>query len=182
MNARETILNSCPLGEPTDPWPAPYFVLPPGSVVEAFKTSLNLLGARTIDENELAGYIGPKTWVEPNAGLEVNALNGFQNQVDLWDAEVGIASTVLAIAQTGSVCVKSGQGNSRLATLAPPINILIVHRNKIVPSLLEALELLPDGNVAFITGASRTADIEGVLVPGIHGPKEVLVCLVGGEH
>jgi L-lactate dehydrogenase complex protein LldG len=77
----------------------------------------------------------------------------------------------------------SGSGQSRLASLLPPIHVAVLKRRAIVyslPMLLrEQAALATSGaNFVCITGPSRTADIEHVLTRGVHGPKDVHVVLV----
>jgi L-lactate dehydrogenase complex protein LldG len=66
------------------------------------------------------------------------------------------------------------------------VHIVLVSLDQIVATLSDALELVRTGYagrmpsmVSFITGPSRTGDIERILVLGAHGPKELLVILVG---
>ena len=103
---------------------------------------------------------------------------GSDSTADEWNAEVGVAIADYVIAETGSVIVRSGRDRSRLSTLSPPRNILLVDPATIVATLSEGLGRLPKENAVMITGPSRTADIEGVLVRGVHGPGAIAVCFV----
>ena len=103
-------------------------------------------------------------------------------------AGIGITGVDYAIAETGSVVVLPRKGLSRLVSLLPPIHIALVRPQDVVESLedLFALRRLAyyqgDGNMGsymnFITGPSRTADIEQTLVIGVHGPKEAHLVLL----
>ena len=105
----------------------------------------------------------------------------------LFESDVGITGADYAIAETGTVVVHPRGGLSRLVSLAPPRHIAVVRRGDILPSLDELFllesEALANGTIAssmnLITGPSRTGDIEGVIVEGIHGPIEVDMVLVG---
>ena len=71
----------------------------------------------------------------------------------------------------------------RSLTLAPPLHVAVVGASQILPDGIDALSAsaLADGwpaNVTWITGPSKTADIEGVLVTGVHGPGQVCVVLL----
>jgi L-lactate dehydrogenase complex protein LldG len=76
----------------------------------------------------------------------------------------------------------------QVASLAPPIHVALFRRHQIVGSLDEVLAKLPissspdhpsaNRSVVFITGTSRTADIEQILIKGVHGPREVHAILV----
>jgi L-lactate dehydrogenase complex protein LldG len=110
------------------------------------------------------------------AGIEV--LEGARSA---FDADAGITDAEMLIAETGSVVVASGAGRSRLAALAPGLHIVLAARTPILPDLLD---LAQAGGFAgdaasrvMISGPSKTADIEGVLVTGVHGPSEVVVVL-----
>jgi len=92
---------------------------------------------------------------------------------DVWQAEVGITTALCAVVETGSVLLAAGSGKARLASLAPPVHIVLVR--DIVPSLDDIFAKLPDRTSVVVTGTSRTADIEGVLVRGVHGPRELIV-------
>jgi L-lactate dehydrogenase complex protein LldG len=98
---------------------------------------------------------------------------------------VGITSCDCAIAETGTLMLCSRPGQERVASLLPPLHIAIVERRKIVPDLIDAFRLLqasgPDtlsSNVTFVTGPSKTGDIELQLTTGVHGPGKWYVIVV----
>ncbi|HXX24271.1 MAG TPA: lactate utilization protein [Terriglobia bacterium] len=103
-------------------------------------------------------------------------------------AAVGITGVDFALAETGSLVVTSGTEGAQLASLAPPVHVALYRRSQLVASLDEVLERLsvtrapeqaaPGRSVVFITGTSRTADIEQILIRGVHGPGEVHAILV----
>jgi L-lactate dehydrogenase complex protein LldG len=103
-------------------------------------------------------------------------------------ASVGITGVEFALAETGSLVVTSLTEGTQLASLAPPVHIALYRRCQLVASLDEALEKLPlarapeqavrGRSVVFITGTSRTADIEQILIRGVHGPGQVHAILV----
>lgn len=103
---------------------------------------------------------------------------GSDSTADEWSAEVGVAIADYVIAETGSIIVRSGSDRSRLSTLSPPRNVILVDPTTIVATLSEGLARLPNETAVMITGPSRTADIEGVLVRGVHGPGSISVCFV----
>jgi L-lactate dehydrogenase complex protein LldG len=100
-----------------------------------------------------------------------------------------ISGAEVGIAESGTLVLRSGVGRPRLASLLAPVYIAILRRSQIVRGLGEALATLqvrhgPDifadsSALMFITGPSRTGDIEQTLVKGVHGPGEVHVVLVG---
>ncbi|MFN5496644.1 MAG: lactate utilization protein C, partial [bacterium] len=99
----------------------------------------------------------------------------------LFDCEVGITDVDCAIAESGSLVV-STNGRIRNAWVTPPIHIAIVRASPILPDLVDLFETRPDtldaASTTIITGPSKTADIEGVLVTGVHGPAAVEIVLV----
>jgi len=100
----------------------------------------------------------------------------------LFDCEVGITDVDCAIAESGSLVV-STSGRIRNAWITPPIHIAIVRAGEILPDLVDLFESRPDAldaaSTTIITGPSKTADIEGVLVTGVHGPAAVEIVLIG---
>jgi len=99
----------------------------------------------------------------------------------LFDCEVGITDVDCAIAESGSLVI-STNGRIRNAWITPPIHIAIVRADQILPDLVDLFELRADtinaASTTIITGPSKTADIEGVLVTGVHGPAAVEIVLV----
>jgi len=100
----------------------------------------------------------------------------------LFDCEVGITDVDCAIAESGSLVI-STNGRIRNAWITPPIHIAIVRADQILPDLVDLFESRADtinaASTTVITGPSKTADIEGVLVTGVHGPAAVEIVLVG---
>lgn len=96
---------------------------------------------------------------------------------------VGISSADYALANTGTLVMLSSPAESRLVSLLPPFHIAVVPVERILTSLDELLSVVPDpakitSSMVLITGPSRTADIEQILVRGVHGPGEIHVVLV----
>jgi len=72
---------------------------------------------------------------------------------------------------------------ARLISLLPPVHVAVVSRERILSGLDELLSTLPlpaeqTSSMVLITGPSRTADIEQILVRGVHGPGEIHVVIV----
>lgn len=95
-------------------------------------------------------------------------------------ADVGLTSADAAFAETGSVVVSTGPGRNRTASLLPPVHIALVPTSKLLPDIFSWTEThrgeFPS-QVVFISGPSKTADIEQTLVVGVHGPKRFIVIL-----
>jgi L-lactate dehydrogenase complex protein LldG len=97
-------------------------------------------------------------------------------------ADVGLTSADAAFAETGSLVVSSGSGKSRMASLLPPVHIALVPESKLTADIFTwtaAQKGAPPTNTVFISGPSKTADIEMTLVKGVHGPKRFIVILYG---
>ena len=105
------------------------------------------------------------------------------------EADMGISGANVAIAETGGIVIVANEGNDRLVTTLPPIHVAIVGYEKIVSSIDDATEIIKvlsksgtgqkqTAYVSFITGPSRTTDIEKTLAIGVHGPKEMHIILV----
>jgi L-lactate dehydrogenase complex protein LldG len=115
---------------------------------------------------------------------EVDAAERERRRALAADADLGVTGVDLAIAETGTLVVVSGAGRPRSASLLPPCHVAVFDRDVLVTSLLQAglaLEAWHEGpppegrgaSINFITGPSRTADIELTLTRGVHGPREV---------
>jgi L-lactate dehydrogenase complex protein LldG len=105
-------------------------------------------------------------------------------------ADMGLTGADLAIAETGTLVLASGPGRSRLVSLLPPWHVAVVAASRIVAGLAEAGAVVASwwggeparagANVVFVTGPSRTADIELTLTRGVHGPREVDAVVIDG--
>jgi iron-sulfur cluster protein len=105
------------------------------------------------------------------------------------EADVGISGANLAVAESGTLVIISNEGNARLATSLPPVHIALVTTEKFVETLEQAITLSKTlilassglkmtSYVSFITGPSRTTDIEKELVLGVHGPQELHIIIL----
>lgn len=103
-------------------------------------------------------------------------------------ADIGLSGVDYALSETGTLVLVARKGQARAISLLPPVHIAVFKAERLVSSLNDLLPLLRsdietgDGELAsaitFITGPSRTADIELTLVVGVHGPQELHVILV----
>ncbi len=118
----------------------------------------------------------------PGLGLPtLNISNGYDvNELESCDA--GISECDALVAQTGSVLVSSVSAGGRALSVLPPHHVVLARREQLLPDLPAAIALLKEkyaGNypsfTSFITGPSRTGDIERILVLGAHGPKKLTV-------
>ena len=92
-----------------------------------------------------------------------------RDQVD--EIDVALTPAAGAIAESGSIILTDESTPDRLAALAPWTHIAVVRRDAIYHSIADALAAMPDDpNVIWVTGPSKTADVEGILIQGVHGP------------
>lgn len=104
-------------------------------------------------------------------------------------ADIGITEADYAIADSGTLVLFTNPHKPRLVSLIAPIHVAILDSKKIVPNIFELFRILKYKSdaeihsknimscISFITGPSRTADIELNLTLGVHGPKEVHILI-----
>ncbi|MEX2608290.1 MAG: LUD domain-containing protein [Kiritimatiellia bacterium] len=116
-------------------------------------------------------------WTDTSPGIDA-----------LESCEVGISVCEALIAQTGSILVTGKGCGGRALSVLPPHHVVLATRDQLLPDLFAGYEHLRHtygdtlpSFISFITGASRTGDIERILVLGAHGPKRLTVVLMGTE-
>lgn len=97
--------------------------------------------------------------------------------------DLGIVEADYAIAATGTFCVIATPERPSSLTILPPINFIFVAADRVRPNLAEVVAAVGPKNfathrVALITGPSRTADIEKMIVIGVHGPKQLFAAVI----
>jgi L-lactate utilization protein LutC len=102
------------------------------------------------------------------------------------NCDIGIAEAHYAIASTGTFAVMTAEARPSSLTLLPPISVIIVNIDRVVPNLAAAIagfgvDAIATNRVSFITGPSRTADIEKRIVMGVHGPKMLCGAIIWPE-
>jgi L-lactate utilization protein LutC len=101
-------------------------------------------------------------------------------------AAMGITGVDFVLAESGTLVLSSATEGTQLTSLAPPLHVALYRRQQVLASLEDVLERMqPAANgamsgrsIVLITGTSRTADIEQILVRGVHGPREVHAILI----
>ena len=100
--------------------------------------------------------------------------------------DAGITACETLVAQTGSILVSSATCGGRALSILPHVHVVVATLDQIVSTLGDAFQAVRERHagrlpsmLSFITGPSRTGDIERILVLGAHGPKELIVLLVG---
>jgi L-lactate dehydrogenase complex protein LldG len=129
----------------------------------------------------LRGYCDPALWprVAPSFGAEFVVEQEFDRQrVD--DFAFGITRAAGAIAESGTVILNDATTSRRLGALAPWVHIAVVERANIFGDIPQAIAALgSDRNVVWCTGPSKTADVEGILIEGVHGPGVQIILVMG---
>ena len=125
--------------------------------------------------------------VPPDIAEEVKVVREFMRE-KYFSADIGISGANVVAADTGAMVIIENEGNVRLATGAPPVHIVIVGVEKIVPTFQDAMKVAEvtwryaqygiPGYVNIVSGPSKTGDIEKVTTYGAHGPKEFYVIFV----
>ena len=157
----------------------------PGEAVARFREQLEAVGGRSFtdpaalgawltEQGATRGYCDPAL-----AGWLATALGGgltLETTLDrarIDDYRFGITRAWGAVAETGSLILDDATTSSRLGALAPWIHVAVVAPDRILPDVGSAIAALGnDPNVIFCTGPSKTADVEGILIEGVHGPGE----------
>ncbi len=101
------------------------------------------------------------------------------------DTDAGLTIADGAIADTGTLFQIDPRTTPRTLSLVPPIHFCVLNVNRILPTLQSAVasegwQVAMPSNLVFITGPSKTADIQQTLAYGAHGPKELVVLLTEG--
>ncbi len=143
----------------------------------------------------VAGVLAGRSAVASNAPIlrecGVTALDGvvtgITDRLELRslcrNAACGITGADYALADTGTLVMLASPQEARMISLLPPTHIAVVARDRLLTGLDELLHMLPHpaaqtSSMVLITGPSRTADIEQILVRGVHGPGEIHVVVL----
>jgi L-lactate dehydrogenase complex protein LldG len=128
----------------------------------------------------LHGYCDPGLWpgLAPHFGAGFTVETAFDaSRVD--DYQFGITRAMGAIAETGTIILGDLTTSSRLAALAPWAHVAVISRRDIHADLVEAVARFgSDPNVIWCTGPSKTSDVEGILIEGVHGPGAQIALFV----
>lgn len=202
MTARTAILARLAAAQRTALLPAPPaakpFLSPARSMAECrerFVRELEALGVDCLVETSpeavrgrVRGLVEGKkvlSWDADQLPYDVGsvlggAVRGSQPRDEQAQAEIGVTGCHGAIAETGSLAVLSGRGCSRTVSLLPPVHVAVVRAADLLFSMGEFFarhseRIAGAAGCTFITGPSRTADIELTLTLGVHGPGRVIV-------
>jgi L-lactate dehydrogenase complex protein LldG len=126
------------------------------------------------------GYCDPALWPQLQAhfGPEFTVSTEYdRTHVD--DCDFGITLAAGAIAESGTIILHDATTSRRLGALAPWVHVAVLSRTQIFPTIADATQALGDDqNVIWATGPSKTADIEGILIEGVHGPGQQIALVL----
>jgi L-lactate dehydrogenase complex protein LldG len=123
----------------------------------------------------------------PAMGDRVVALDADPPAKAMADLSASLLAPDYLLADTGSAMIACGVARERLLCYLPPVCVIAARTEQLVEHLPAAWEQIGPrvadpslrGEFVFITGPSRTADIEKILILGVHGPKRLIVLLIG---
>jgi L-lactate dehydrogenase complex protein LldG len=125
--------------------------------------------------------------IVPVLGIETLYAEQRPDPRSLERCSVGVTACDALVAQTGSILLTSRSAGGRAMSVLPPYHVVIAQADQLVPDLPAAFDLLYSrysdrypSFATFITGPSRTGDIERILVLGAHGPRNLTVILLRG--
>jgi L-lactate dehydrogenase complex protein LldG len=194
-----------PAGQPPEPAPPVRIRVPESAVearIESFFGALGQLAGRTFlagSPERACQYVAEIIEGKPSVASNASFLRtcgidrlgpvqtGFTEESALRAAcaaaAFGITSADYALADTGTLVMLASPEEARMVSLLPPAHIAVVPRERILTGLDELFSILPQpggvtSSMVLITGPSRTADIEQILVRGVHGPGEIHVVVV----
>ena len=151
------------------------------SAEEARTALVNL--ATTGQWKKAASHAGRLTnEICPALTIPLLRTDGGYDALALEECDAGISECDLLVAQTGTVVVTNRSAGGRALSVLPPHHVVLARREQLVPDLPAAFEWLQNkygadypSMISFITGPSRTGDIERILVLGAHGPKQLTI-------
>lgn len=155
-------------------------------IVKSYKDAIAdiLKIAKATDAKMIAGVGADECEELADVYVEVN--KSFKVYTDKFDIvknknelDIGITLDEFGVGETGSICVDNYAYEARIASMLPLINIIFMPKNYIVNNMQDAFDVLAKvfwkGYSGFVTGPSRTSDIERVLTLGVHGPSRVIL-------
>ena len=155
-------------------------------IVKSYKDAIAdiLKIAKATDAKMIAGVGADECEELADVYVEVN--KSFKVYTDKFDIvknknelDIGITLGEFGVGETCSICVDNYAYEARIASMLPLINIIFMPKNCIVNNMQDAFDVLAKvfwkGYSGFVTGPSRTSDIERVLTLGVHGPSRVIL-------
>jgi L-lactate dehydrogenase complex protein LldG len=139
------------------------------------------LAAFLQQNGQTRGYCDPSLMAEVGSAL---ATAGLTVETDYdrsryEDYQFGITRATGAIAESGSLILDDAHTSDRLAALSPWVHVGVLRETEIHRTIPDAMAALgPSRNILWATGPSKTADVEGILIEGVHGPGQQLTLFI----
>lgn len=174
-----TVLHSLPKLKGSDLWEI--FVKNFAYVNGKSMTSTEELIAFLKETHQLRGYCDPALFSAIGSKLVAAGLTvETEYHRDRYDEyQFGITRATGAIAESGSVIIDDDRTSHRLAALSPWVHVAVLERSEIHRTIPDAIAAFGNSpNIIWCTGPSKTADVEGILIEGVHGPGEQIALLV----
>ena len=173
------IVHSAPKLEGTDLWDifSRNFKSVNGRPMDSIEKLIDFLDGN----NQRHGYCDPALYDSIGSKLAAAGLT-VETEYDRSrydDYQFGITRATGAIAESGSVILDDDRTSHRLAALSPWVHVAVLERAEIHRTIPDAITAFGDSpNIIWATGPSKTADVEGILIEGVHGPGEQIALLV----
>ncbi|MEO7098212.1 MAG: LUD domain-containing protein [Luteolibacter sp.] len=173
------IVHSAPKLEGTDLWEifSRNFKYVNGRPMDSVEKLLEFLAAN----NQRHGYCDPALYDAIGSKLAAAGLT-VETEYDrsrYEDYQFGVTRATGAIAESGSVILDDERTSHRLAALSPWVHVAVVERSEIHRTIPDAIAAFGESpNIIWATGPSKTADVEGILIEGVHGPGEQIALLL----
>ncbi len=157
----------------------------------AFSANFKAVNGRTMDSvdqliefldgnKQLHGYCDPALYESIGKKLAAAGLT-VETEYDrdrYDDYQFGITRATGAIAESGSLILDDDKTSTRLAALSPWVHVGVLRKDEIHRTIPEAIAAFGNSpNIIWCTGPSKTADVEGILIEGVHGPGEQIAFL-----
>ncbi len=159
--------------------------------VQEFESAARAVGAEVVHLDRESLDAGVSSYLQD---LRVQSISVDSGRVRLDDferaepatADCGVTDVAWGIASTGTLAILMNAGNRRATSLLPPVHVALLDKETLLADLGIALRHMHENlmksddrpsSVVFVTGPSRTADIELELIVGVHGPCALHVAL-----
>ena len=145
-----------------------------------FEERLGQLGVAVVSAADLGTVLTGKVFVSDHAICKPWLARATCS--DPREADVTATGCDALVAETGSVALLSAPTETRLSTLMAPLNVIVASERQLVADMESVFERFADrlrpgkatACLTFVTGPSRTTDIEKTLIFGVHGPKKLV--------
>ena len=144
---------------------------------QAQSNKIALVPGEIAEKCNLSGYLSKMGYQVKESGLTEFAAA----------ADAGISQFDLGIVETGTLVQNASSLDQRVVSMLPPLHIALLWTDKLVKNMASSLEIIRKEHaeipayLTFVSGPSRTADIERIMTLGVHGPGRLLVMVVSRE-